>query len=486
MYRSRALIKTGGRCAVTNSRVVDACHVVPRAAGNKNLRALTGEPDITVDDAKNLICLNPVLHRLFDAYRFSFAPLGDGFYIIEPYVSDPLLDVHLGKPIRLDACGEILEIHRRKCREINTQSGQRRTVQLIGGNKQASTTKPTNIHLLSMSEADGVVALRLAVPGLSDDHLEKVASQQGILKPRERLQIPASKKVSRDDVPITSVCISEPSEANSNDYLTVSRGKNIDPPQVSSGLERSDDAITPVNIQQIPEERKEAVKEVIQAGPSRKKQRGSLDVAEIEAWIISLYPTISAPLLEDSFAGFQNKALALAFKKHGNKIPVDGILQFLKANEIPTKNWKANAFVQSCGTIGDPYYIVNAASQEKLRSLWVEYISAAVGELAGLPGFLEDLFKEQTVASEYAKITLAAIQVANIIPMSTVTDALRASGVKTNNYGYSLERKHMRFLVRRSGDTIHGITGKSATATFRDFEKEFQPYLLKIRKQHDQ
>jgi hypothetical protein len=466
MYRSRALIKTGGRCAVTNSRVVDACHVVPRSGGNKNLRALTGKPDITVDDAKNLICLNPVLHRLFDAYKFSFAPVGHGLYLIEPYVSDPLLDLHLGKPIRLDACSEILELHRRKCLEINTQSKQRRTVRLIGGNRQTSEAKHADIHLLRMSETDGVLALTLTVPGLSDEDLAKAASQHGILKP----QLQISAHAAPEQTPTATLCIAAP--IHKEEIPEERPTPSVDPPGSRSGPDQA-------NVQL------ELAKDTVGASDAElrapSKKSGDFSAGELEARLIDLYPTVSVPLLENTFSGCQNNALAFAFKKHGNKVPLDDFIRFLNVNEIPTKNWKANPFIRSCGTIGDTHYALDAASRQKVSDLWQQYLSSATDEMAGVRGFLEDLFKDNTVASESAKFTLAGVQIAKILPMAAVTDAIRSTGAKTNNYSASLERKHMRFLVRRSGNMIHGLAVQPGSTFFQDFEKQFRPYLVKMR-----
>jgi hypothetical protein len=111
--RPRALLQDAGECVITGSQIIHACHVVPHCLGNDEYRRICGGSDR--NEAGNLILMTPTLHVAFDRFMFGFSPTGRGTHAVEVYVSDPELDRHAGKIVRLAAGDAQLAAHRAAC-----------------------------------------------------------------------------------------------------------------------------------------------------------------------------------------------------------------------------------------------------------------------------------------------------------------------------------------------------------------------------------
>jgi hypothetical protein len=100
---------------------VHACHIVPQCFGDEEYRRICRGSDR--NEPANLLLLTPTLHTAFDRFMFGFAPTGRGTHAVEVYVSDPELDRHDGKIVRL-ASGDVqLAAHRAACRHQGRSVG---------------------------------------------------------------------------------------------------------------------------------------------------------------------------------------------------------------------------------------------------------------------------------------------------------------------------------------------------------------------------
>jgi hypothetical protein len=129
--RPVALLQDAGECVITGSRLVQACHIIPQAFGDEEYHRICG--GMSRNEPANLVLLTHTLHAAFDDFMFSFAPTGRGTYAVEVYVSDPELDLHEGKIVRLAAGDMQLAAHRAKCACVGRRVGsQERDLNLDG------------------------------------------------------------------------------------------------------------------------------------------------------------------------------------------------------------------------------------------------------------------------------------------------------------------------------------------------------------------
>ena len=457
------LLRAVRRCAVTGSSLaVDGCHVIPRCAGHNLVRQLSGDVSLCADDASNIIPLNPALHRLYDKYCFSFVPNGDGTYHIESYISDPIIDQHLGRDISLMARPEFLAAHRTECHE-------KRKFKSKGGMKVSPVLldmwRDEGLRLLSMNVAGGVMTLRLSLKEDENDStkMEKYTPPQN---GRAIIEHPVSKTLEKDGVP-------------KQEFSQQNGDKN------KKFMDQNEFYEEEYLEEPLPKDKKLPIRHNEQS--STKNKLSSL----IEA--MKMYPELRPALLGDCIASQITFTMALFSLKEGRNGEISttfstkGFLEYMKINRVDSRNWKS-ATSKICETFQEGA-MLRITDVGRVKSILKIYQDTATSELASLPSLIESCLKEANdrdnvrLATMHKIYIFAAVMRSPKTSFSDIYEALSEDGVISANFTTAITQHAIRFLVARSGPYI--IRVADDISVLEPYRTRLEPYMRKFDKYPD-